>query len=212
MSAKTHWESIYSSKKSTEVSWYQTNPHQSLEFIRRAAQGNLSSAIIDVGGGASTLVDYLLDDGFTDITVMDISASALSSAQARLGERANHITWLDADVTKVDLPLHQYDIWHDRAVFHFLTKAEDRQRYLKAVMRAVKPEGMVIIATFADDGPTKCSGLDVMRYSPPQLHAEFGDGFKLLESVRETHHTPFGTNQQFVYCLCQKLAPEPVLN
>lgn len=201
---KTHWEGIYSAKKATEVSWYQVHPKLSLDLIRQAANRNVSAAIIDIGGGASTLVDHLLDDGFTDVTVLDISANALLAAQARVGKRASKVTWIEADATLADLPVGHFDIWHDRAVFHFLTDAEDRRRYVQMVSRAVKLGGTVIVSTFAADGPTRCSGLEVARYSSEQLHGEFGDRFRLLEHYQETHHTPFGTEQKFIYCLCRR--------
>jgi SAM-dependent methyltransferase len=203
MNAKTHWEGIYSTRQATEVSWYQAHPQLSLDLIRNAAKSKPLTAIIDVGGGASTLVDHLLDDAFSDIVVLDISANALLAARARLGERASQVTWIEADATTADLPMHHFDIWHDRAVFHFLTDAEDRRHYVHQVAHAVKPGGTVIVATFADDGPTRCSGLEVARYSPAELHGEFGNQFNLLEHYRETHHTPFGTEQQFIYCLCR---------
>lgn len=205
MNAKAHWEGIYSAKPATEVSWYQLHPQLSLELIRRAAGGDLAAAIIDVGGGASTLVDHLLDEGFINLTVLDLSSRALKKTQTRLGERAGRVAWIEADATTANLPAHHFDIWHDRAVFHFLTVAHDRQRYVDTVSRAVEPGGTVIVATFADDGPERCSGLQVARYRPTELHGEFGSEFHLLEHYRETHHTPFGTEQKFVYCLCKRL-------
>jgi ubiquinone/menaquinone biosynthesis C-methylase UbiE len=206
MNTKTHWENIYSTKAADAVSWYQSHPVQSLRLIRQVVGDDTTASIIDVGGGASTLVDHLLDAGFTDVTVLDISANALASAQARLQERARRVAWLEADVLALQMPSHPFDVWHDRAVFHFLTAAEDRRRYVQAVHRAVKPGGSVIVATFAEDGPSQCSGLDVARYSADQMHAAFGAGFKLITSTREDHHTPFGTVQKFIYCLCRKEA------
>ncbi len=204
MQSKEHWERVYSTKATDAVSWYQEHADHSLGLIE--ATGVLRTAsIIDVGGGASTLVDDLLAKDFRDITVLDLSAAALASAKERLGARANSVTWLAADITKVELPTHSYDVWHDRAVFHFLTSSEDRQAYVRAVLRAVKPNGHVIVATFAEDGPLQCSGLPVMRYSASQLHAEFGDAFALVSHEKELHHTPFGTTQQFTYCYCRKL-------
>jgi SAM-dependent methyltransferase len=163
-----------------------------------------SDSIIDVGGGASTLVDDLLRDGYGALTVLDLSAAALAAAQRRLGRRAREVQWVEADITTVALPLHAYDLWHDRAVFHFLTSPEQRAVYVQAVIRAVKPGGHVIVATFAEDGPTQCSGLPVMRYRADDLHAEFGQPFELLKHEKEAHHTPFGTVQKFVYCYCRK--------
>ncbi|MEO8331397.1 MAG: class I SAM-dependent methyltransferase [Gallionella sp.] len=165
-----------------------------------------SAAIIDVGGGASTLVDDLISEGYSDVTVLDLSRAALSAAGQRLGVRAAQVNWLEADVTDADLPTHRYDVWHDRAVFHFLTEPQQRQAYVETVFRAVKPGGHVIVATFAEDGPTQCGGLPVMRYAANQLHAEFGEAFTLIKHVKEAHHTPSGSVQQFVYCYCRVVA------
>jgi 2-polyprenyl-3-methyl-5-hydroxy-6-metoxy-1,4-benzoquinol methylase len=203
MENKTHWEQIYHTKTATQVSWYQLHPSLSLQHIQNTGVGK-TSHIIDVGGGASTLVDHLLDDGFQQITVLDISAAALEVAQQRLGQRAKSVTWLEADITQATLPTHEYDIWHDRAVFHFLTEQQDRQRYVNAVRKAVKPGGHVIVATFASDGPERCSGLEVVRYDSQSLHNEFGSDFELLDSAREEHQTPFGAEQKFIYCYCRK--------
>jgi SAM-dependent methyltransferase len=203
MENKTYWEQIYQTKDCAQVSWYQLHPALSLQHIQNTGVGK-TGHIIDVGGGASTLVDHLLDDGFQNVTVLDISAAALGVAQRRLGERAGIVTWLEADITKTILPHHEYDVWHDRAVFHFLTEREDRQRYVNEVREAVKPGGHVIVATFASDGPDHCSGLEVARYDPQSLHNEFGTGFELLDSTREEHQTPFGTEQKFIYCYCRK--------
>jgi ubiquinone/menaquinone biosynthesis C-methylase UbiE len=163
-----------------------------------------NATIIDVGGGASTLVDDLLDRGYCALTVLDLSAAALAVARKRLGERAQAVSWVAGDITQVKLPAQAYDIWHDRAVFHFLTGQAEREAYVRAVVHAVKPGGTVIVATFAEDGPERCSGLPVMRYSPDALHAEFGTRFTLLRRKREAHHTPSGTIQRFIYCLCRK--------
>lgn len=163
-----------------------------------------SGHIIDVGGGSSALVGDLLNNGYQHITVLDISAAALEVAQQRLGARANNVTWLEADILQTKLNQHEYDLWHDRAVFHFLTESEDRRRYVNVVKEAVKPNGHVIVATFASDGPERCSGLPVTRYEPESLHDEFGNDFTLLDSIHETHHTPFGTGQKFIYCYCRK--------
>lgn len=175
----------------------------SLEFIR--ATGVAKDAhILDVGAGASVLVDDLLDAGYHNLSVLDISAAALKVAQARLGSAASRVNWIEADITKLELPEASIDVWHDRAVFHFLTDAADRQRYVQTVQHAVKPGGHVIIATFAEDGPLKCSGLDIVRYSPETLHQEFGSGFKLVKTAKEQHHTPGGADQNFVYCYCRR--------
>ena len=203
MDNKAHWEQIYQTKPATQVSWYQLHPLLSLKYIKKTDVGK-SGRIVDVGGGASTLVDHLIENGFQHITVLDISAAAIEVAQQRLGLRAGAITWLEADITRAALPHHAYDVWHDRAVFHFLTSPEDRKRYVDAVRDAVRPGGYVIVATFAADGPSRCSGLEVSRYDPKALHHEFGADFELLDSAYEQHHTPFGTDQKFIYCFCCK--------
>lgn len=201
MERKAHWERIYTTKDSAQVSWYRPHLDVSLQMIARTGVDQ-AARIIDVGGGASTLVDDLLAAGYDGISVLDIARASLDVARDRLGARAAAVTWLEADITQADLPENQYDIWHDRAVFHFLTQADDRARYVAAVERSLKAGGHLIVATFAADGPEKCSGLDVVRYSPAALHAQFGGGFELVESLRETHPTPFGTTQQFIYCRC----------
>lgn len=202
MDPRTHWETLYRTNSPTAVSWYQPHSEQSLAFIHRTGLPK-SGRILDVGGGASTLVDDLLAAGYEHVTVLDISDAALEVARARLGERAADVQWLAGDVTRVELPAASYDLWHDRAVFHFLTAADDRARYVAAVRRAVKPGGHVVVATFAEDGPEKCSGLEVARYSPDALHDQFGDDFTLVASARETHLTPAGGEQRFVYCYCR---------
>jgi len=203
MSNKSHWENIYEKKGATRVSWYQEHAQFSLQYIRNTGIRK-TDHIIDVGGGASTLVDDLINDGFQQITVLDISEAALQIARERLGPSGNHVNWIEADITRASLPYQAYDVWHDRAVFHFLTQAADRQGYIATARYAVRPGGHVIVATFADDGPDHCSGLEVMRYAPAELHREFGEGFDLVDSIRETHHTPFGTEQKFIYCYCHK--------
>jgi 2-polyprenyl-3-methyl-5-hydroxy-6-metoxy-1,4-benzoquinol methylase len=199
---QAHWDKVYSTKGPDEVSWYRPHLERSLALIRRAVP-NLSARIIDVGAGASTLVDDLLQFGYADITVLDISESAIAIAKNRLSDASRAVRWLCADVTKAELPPGSFDIWHDRAVFHFLTAFEDRQQYVRTVAKAVKPGGHVIVSTFGPQGPVKCSGLDVMRYSAEELHDEFGGRFELVESSEEVHQTPFGTTQQFLYCYCR---------
>lgn len=203
MNIKTHWEHIYERKAPTQVSWYQEHAQYSLQYIRNTGIQK-TDPIIDVGGGASTLVDDLITDGFQQISVLDISGSALQLAQQRLGAKANVVNWIEADAAHANLPFQAYTVWHDCAVFHFLTQAVDRQRYVKAVRHAVQPGGHVIVATFAPEGPDHCSGLEVMRYDPESLHDEFGDSFDLVDSTHETHHTPFETEQKFIYCYCRK--------
>lgn len=204
MASKEHWENVYASKAATEVSWFQPHAELSLRLIEEAGVPP-SSAIIDVGGGASTLVDDLLARKFDDVTVLDLSGFALASAKARLGDRAARVRWIEANVLDASLPKNAYDVWHDRAVFHFLTDADERKAYVRKVLHAVRPGGIVIVATFADDGPAKCSGLPVMRYNARDLHAEFGAPFLLLGQERESHRTPSGGEQKFVYCFCRRL-------
>lgn len=197
-----HWERIYRTNDPTQVSWYQPEPRLSLDLIRRVAP-DPDAPIIDVGGGASTLVDGLLDAGYRDVTVLDLSPSALAIAQQRLGDRASRVTWMAANALDATLPATAYAVWHDRAVFHFLTDPEDRTRYVARTRRAVRSGGHAIVACFSPEGPPRCSGLDVVRYSPESMHAEFGAGFRLLDSEQEDHHTPGGVTQAFVYCLCR---------
>lgn len=203
MQSKQHWENVYTTKATDAVSWFQEHAEHSLKLIQQTG-APLSASIIDIGGGASTLVDDLLAKGYSNLSVLDLSAAALSAARNRLGAKASAVNWLVADITKARLPLHNYDVWHDRAVFHFLTTPEERLAYVQAVLRAVKPGGHVIVATFAEDGPLQCSGLPVMRYNPDELHAEFGELFTLVHHEKESHQTPFGTAQQFTYCYCRK--------
>lgn len=203
MSTKTHWEQIYETKAPTQVSWYQEHAKFSLQYIRKTGIQK-SDSIIDVGGGTSTLVNDLIEDGFQNITVLDVSGTALQIAHQRLGAHAAQINWIEADITQVDLPPNTYDVWHDRAVFHFLTQAYDRQHYVETVRNSVPKGGHVIVATFAPDGPERCSGIDVRGYSPESLHSEFGEDFEVVDSTHETHHTPFGTEQKFIYCYCRK--------
>ena len=202
MDRKSHWEAIYRNKLPTQVSWYQPHALRSLDLIRRVSPPP-DGAIIDVGGGASTLIDDLLDAGYHDLTVLDLSATALAKTRMRLGAQAGRIRWLEADILDAQLPRAGYSVWHDRAVFHFLTAPADRARYLAQVRQAVRPGGFALVATFADDGPTRCSGLEVRRYSPEALHAEFGAPFRMMASEREEHLTPGGVRQAFIYCLCR---------
>jgi ubiquinone/menaquinone biosynthesis C-methylase UbiE len=204
MSSKHHWENVYETKPATGVSWYAPHLERSLQLIERAAGGR-DARIIDVGGGASTLVDDLLDRGYSDVTVLDLSAKALDVAKERLGARGARVTWIAADATTVELPEAQYDVWHDRAVFHFLIDGDARRRYVARVRRSVKPGGHVIVGTFGPQGPERCSGLDVVRYDADALHGEFGATFLKVDSAREVHTTPWGTEQEFVYCFCLKL-------
>ena len=194
---KAHWEQVYSTKGEVEVSWYQDEPRLSLELIRAVVPAT-GGRIIDVGGGTSVLVDRLLELPFEAIAVLDISGTALGKARLRLGERARRVRWLSADVTDVD-DLGTFDIWHDRAVFHFLTDVSDRKRYVELDRRTVPEGGHLIVASFADDGPKRCSNLDVCRYNAESMAAELGEGFSLVREARETHTTPWGSSQAFFY-------------
>jgi len=203
MSDKKHWEAIYETRPTEQLSWFQAHADLSLQFIHDTGV-SADAHILDVGAGASVLVDDLLNAGYRNLSVLDISAAALHAAQARLGAAASRVEWIEADITQLQLPAASIDVWHDRAVFHFLTDPLDRQRYVQGVLRAVKPGGHVIIATFAEDGPLKCSGLDIVRYRPDTLYQEFGAGFELVKSQQEMHHTPSGADQHFVYCYCRR--------
>lgn len=197
---RQHWESVYSNKATDEVSWFQPHASSSLRLIEGCADTN--AHIIDVGGGASVLVDGLLDAGYRNLTVLDLAESALAASRQRLGARAASVQWIAADITQAELPAAHYDVWHDRAVFHFLTDPADRARYVAQVLKSVKPGGHVIVAAFGPGGPLQCSGLDVVRYVPDTLHAEFGAPFRLLGHESEIHRTPTGKEQEFVYCYC----------
>lgn len=202
MDSKSHWEQVYHENGPEQLSWFQPEARLSRELIQRNAPDR-NAAILDVGAGASTLVDGLLAAGYRRLTVLDISAAALAQAQRRLGPDAALVEWREADVLSVPLAAASLDVWHDRAVFHFLTAARDRSRYVAQVRQAVRPHGYVLVAAFAEDGPTRCSGLEVARYSPTALHGEFGPDFRMVESRREEHHTPWGALQAFTYCLCR---------
>ena len=202
MNVQNHWERIYGTKAPEAVSWYRPHLEISLKLIERAAS-DFSASIIDVGGGESTLVDDLLAHGYKNVTVLDVSQTAIDVSTKRLGEASERVKWLVADITKAELAHRAYDVWHDRAVFHFLTAEEARTAYVRQVAKAVRSGGHVIVSTFGPEGPTKCSGLDVVRYDAESLHEEFGVRFNLLGSSKEQHRTPFGTIQQFLYCLCR---------
>ena len=202
MDAKSHWDKVYTSKAPDAVSWYRKHLDKSLGLIERAA-GSRSASIIDVGGGESTLVDDLVFRGYTNITVLDISHAAVEVTKSRPGPAAEQVRWLVADITKVELEPRAYDVWHDRAVFHFLTTPEQRTAYVRQVARSVKPGGHVIVSAFGPEGPTKCSGLEVVRYDADSLHHEFGARFRLVESSTELHRTPADATQQFLYCYCR---------
>jgi 2-polyprenyl-3-methyl-5-hydroxy-6-metoxy-1,4-benzoquinol methylase len=197
-----HWEAVYQTRQPTEVSWYRPHLEISLRLIEGAASSR-DAHIIDVGAGESTLVDDLLERGYRNLHAMDLSSTALDVAKARLGARANEVHWHPGDVRTFAFARHRYDVWHDRAVFHFLTDADDRAAYVRQVANAVRPGGHVIVATFGPEGPTRCSGLDVVRYDPEALHTEFGATFRLVNHCTELHQTPMGSTQQFTYCYCR---------
>ena len=203
MNRTEHWENVYATKAVDQVSWYREHLDNSLKMISNTGVDK-TAAIIDVGGGASTLIDDLLRNDFANLSVLDISSKAIDQSKARLGNQAENVDWLVADVTQARLPENHYDVWHDRAVFHFLTAAEDRRKYVELVRHSVKTGGHIIVASFGQNGPKKCSGLDVVQYSPDSMHNEFGDEFKLVSSFNETHETPFNTTQEFIYCYCRK--------
>ena len=202
MDAKSHWDKVYTNKASDAVSWYRRHLETSLALIDRAAAAR-SASIIDVGGGESTLVDDLLARGYEDVSVLDISQTAIDANMRRLGKDAERVGWISANISEVELEPSRFDLWHDRAVFHFLTASSDRAAYVRQVTRAVKPGGHVIVSTFGPEGPTRCSGLDVVRYDSESLHNEFGRRFRLVESSTHLHHTPSGAMQQFLYCYLQ---------
>ncbi len=204
MQRKAHWETIFQEKAADSVSWYQAHLTQSLSLIERSGVGK-DGAIIDVGTGSSTLVDDLLAQGYRHVTALDISAGALQVSKDRLGPQAGKVNWLEADILDAKLPVAGYDVWHDRAVFHFLTDLAERQRYVKTATAALKVGGSLIIATFAADGPEECSGLLTARYTPEGLATEFGMVFRLVETVAEAHQTPWQSIQSFVYCRLQRV-------
>jgi 2-polyprenyl-3-methyl-5-hydroxy-6-metoxy-1,4-benzoquinol methylase len=204
MQAKAHWESVYATKEPGQVSWYRPHLDTSLALIERVAPIH-SAAIIDVGGGASTLADDLVRRGYTGVTVLDLSETALRAAKERLGPASTQIRWLTADVCEADLPLDRYEVWHDRAVFHFLTLPGQRAAYVARAAASVKRSGHLIVSTFGPEGPTRCSGLDTAHYDAAALEAEFGSQFRLVDSQIEWHTTPSGGKQQFLYCLFERV-------
>ena len=194
---KAHWQNVYEQKEATEVSWFQSRPTISLELIA-SCRLDSSDPIIDVGGGASVLVDHLIEQGYSNLTVLDISGAALKKSAMRLGEKAGAVSWIESDVTAFS-PDTQVALWHDRAVFHFLTDAADRQSYVGALKKALRLGGHLILASFAIGGPEKCSGLPIVQYDAPKLEAELGADFKLIEERTEEHLTPAQRVQKFAY-------------
>lgn len=203
MGDKQHWETVYETKLPDTVSWYSPHLETSLALIERAAPGH-GAAILDVGGGASTLVDDLLGRGYRDVSVLDISAAALDIAKRRLGAAASKVDWLVTDILLAKLQPRRYDLWHDRAVFHFLTAQDRRQAYVQQLVHALKPSGHVVIASFGPEGPQRCSGLDTARYDAAALARVLGPGLTLIDSMLEMHPTPSGANQQFLYTLFRR--------
>ena len=197
---KKHWETVYETKNPNEVSWTQEIPGTSLAFIKSFGLAG-SAKIIDIGGGDSTLVDHLLNEGFENITVLDISERSLEKAKLRLGEKGKNITWIVSDILDFK-PTETYDIWHDRAAFHFLTTEEEIEKYKSIVAKAV--QSYLVIGTFSENGPLKCSGLEISQYSEEKLSSTFEDHFEKIETVLEDHETPFGTTQNFLFCSFKK--------
>ena len=201
---QAHWESIYRKQRPDSVSWYQPSLCVSLELIRRTGLAK-GAALADVGGGASTLVDDLLTLQYSNITVLDISTQALDYSKARLGPLATSVKWVVGDITAADTSQLSFDLWHDRAVFHFLVEEQDRKKYCNVLNASLRPGGFIIIATFGPNGPMKCSGLDIVRYDPDSLLLALGASFKLISSQIELHRTPVDKTQEFLYCLLQKV-------
>ncbi|KIA85775.1 class I SAM-dependent methyltransferase [Flavobacterium sp. AED] len=197
---KNHWETVYETKQPNEVSWTQENPKISLDFIRQTNLGK-SAKIIDIGGGDSKLVDFLLEDGYENITVLDISANALERVKIRLGKKAEKVTWIVSDITEFK-PITTYDIWHDRATFHFLTSDAPINSYIKIAEKWIS--SFLIIGTFSDKGPMKCSGLEIKQYTETTLENQFQATFEKLKCINEDHITPFETTQNFIFCVFRK--------
>lgn len=206
MDNKAHWNTVYQNKNVTEVSWFQEHAETSLRLIQQH-ESNKNANIIDVGAGASTLVDDLIQNGYRKVDLLDISDDALSVTRNRIRDldlgADTTVNFLSGDILKIGLEQQHYDVWHDRAVFHFLTTSEAREQYIKQLLGALKPGGKVIISTFGPDGPLQCSGLPIVRYDPDSLHNTFGQSFTLLEHGEEDHHTPSGKIQKFIYCYCK---------
>ena len=200
---RAHWDGAYTAKAENQVSWFQVEPGKSLALIRDAAKSR-DAGIVDIGGGASVLVDTLLRDGYSDLTVLDVSEVALGRTQARLGAAAEKVSWIVADITRWRPP-RRWDVWHDRAVFHFLTDRADQDAYIAALTAATAPGAAILMATFAPDGPEKCSGLPVQRYSPSTIATRLGSGFRLYAEAAEDHVTPWGSTQKFAYAALKRL-------
>lgn len=199
---KQHWETIYTNKKLQEVSWYQAIPETSLDFLKEARLSK-DACIVDIGGGDSFFTDYLLNEGFTNLTVVDISARALERAKERLGDKADAVKWIvaDASALKLDEPV---DFWHDRAAFHFLIHEQEIENYVSGLNEAVKPGGTVVIGTFSESGPAKCSGIEIKQYSESSMTELLEPSLEKIKCLEETHETPFNTTQNFVFCSFRK--------
>ncbi len=203
--SQDHWEQVYSTKTTEKLGWYEPHLQTSLKWINDLGLSK-DAHIIDIGGGVSTLVDDLLGKAYKSITVLDLSKSALSSVKVRLGKAADSVTWLEGDITTIDLPEQYYELWHDRAVFHFLTVLDQQRKYRDNLLKALKPGGHLIIGTFAPEAPPKCSGLSVQRYSPEQLENTLGGEFELKRHHKELHITPGGVEQMYLYCHFRRTA------
>lgn len=201
---KEHWENVYLSKEQDEVSWYEPIPGTSLDFVRQLHLP-VTAKMIDVGGGDSFFVDHLLDMGYQNITVLDISESAISRAKQRLGDQAKQVKWVVTDVTEFQAS-HSYDLWHDRATFHFLTKEKEIKAYLDAIAKYIRPNGFLVIGTFSEQGPEKCSGIEIKQYSERALADRLKDHFEKIRCISVDHHTPFDTIQNFLFCSFRKRA------
>jgi ubiquinone/menaquinone biosynthesis C-methylase UbiE len=200
---KKHWENIYQTKDLKDVSWYQPTPTTSLNFLKH---NNIptNAKIIDIGGGDSFLVDHLLDLGYTDLTILDISAASLDRAKQRLGDRSTKVKWIVADAASFK-PSEQYDFWHDRAAFHFLTQEQEITNYIDTIQKSIKPTGLLVIGTFSEQGPKKCSGIEIKQYSETTMTDRLEKFFKKVKCITVDHQTPFDTIQNFIFCSFKKL-------
>lgn len=201
---KQHWENIYQTKELKDVSWYQPTPSTSLDFLKQFNIGT-DAKIIDIGGGDSFLVDHLLELGFTDVSVLDISAAALERAKQRFGDRATKVKWIVDDAAAFK-PTEQYDFWHDRAAFHFLTQEEEITNYIDTVQQSIKSTGVLVIGTFSEQGPKKCSGIEIKQYSENSMTERLKNHFEKIQCITVDHKTPFDTTQNFIFCSFRKLA------
>lgn len=202
MDKKQHWETVFSQKQQNEVSWYQPVPKTSIEFLESNAIPK-DAAIIDVGSGDSYFIDYLVDKGYQNVFALDISEHALQRLKQRLGEKANRVHWIVSDVLDFKPPV-AFDYWHDRAAFHFLSDANDVDKYVAITSEYIKANGKMMVATFSDSGPLKCSGINIKQYSKDELANQFSNAFEKIKCVEEVHSTPFNTTQNFTFCSFKK--------